>query len=140
MDSFDMYPPAGNPNEAQGSGPPMANQAKEPPMPPQQDPTQPPPRPTWPPHTNENQPPQPQQPAQQKPNENVTPQQQALLAAIEAGFIASRAKAIANLNNYMMTPVGVGEHPDIVIEATKLMEQINHADGMLQTLRRITAS
>ena len=39
----------------------------------------------------------------------------------------------------MVTPVGVGEHPDIVAEAIKLMEDINHADGMLQTLRRITS-
>ena len=65
--------------------------------------------------------------------------QQALLAAVEAHYVAVRAKAISNLNNYMVTPVGVGEHPDIVAEAIKLMEDINHADGMLQTLRRITS-
>ena len=73
-----------------------------------------------------------------QPEQPPTPQQ-ALLAAVETHYIAIRAKAISNLNNYMIHPVGIGEHPDIVAETIKLIEDINHADGMLQTLRRITS-
>ena len=73
-----------------------------------------------------------------RPEQPPTPQQ-ALLEAVETHYLALRAKAISNLNNYMMTPAGVGEHPDIVAEVIKLMEDINHSDGMLQTLRRVTS-
>ena len=77
-------------------------------------------------------------PPENEKSQPPTPQQ-ALIAAIEADLLAIRAKAISNLNNYMIHPVGIGEHPDIVAETIKLIEDINHADGMLQTLRRITS-
>lgn len=66
------------------------------------------------------------------PPEPITP----LFQAVEAHFLAIRAKAVVNLNNYLNNSSGIGEHPDIVGEAIKLLETINHAEGVLQTLKR----
>jgi len=65
-------------------------------------------------------------------------QQQTMLGAVEAHFVAVRAKSIANLNGYMLSQAGVAEHPDIVSEIIKLIEAIDHAEGILNTLKRIT--
>ena len=66
----------------------------------------------------------------------VTPQQ-ATLGAAEANFIAQRTRAMANLNSYLLSPVGVAEHPDVVGEVIALIKDISEADGHIQTLRRI---
>jgi hypothetical protein len=63
---------------------------------------------------------------------------QLLLQAIESHFIAKKTKAIANLTNYLQHPAAIGEHPDIVTEGIKLFEDISHADGVLDTIKRIT--
>ena len=76
------------------------------------------------------------QPSSRNAPVSPTPQQ-ALMGALEMHYIAKRTKALANLNQYMTNPVGVAEHPDIVAEAIKLMEEINHSDGMLETLKHI---
>ena len=67
---------------------------------------------------------------------NVTPQQ-AILGAVEASFVAQRTRAMANLNSYLLSPVGVAEHPDVVGEVIALIKDISEADGHIQTLRRI---
>ena len=72
-------------------------------------------------------------PAEQKP---VTPQQLGLMA-VESHFQAKSSRAVANLNNYMNSAVGVGEHPDIVEECIKLVESVDQAESVLQTLGRI---
>ena len=66
----------------------------------------------------------------------VTPQQ-AILGAVEASFVAQRTRAMANLNSYLLAPVGVAEHPDVVGEVITLLKDISEADGNIQTLRRI---
>ena len=73
--------------------------------------------------------------------QQAAPEQQPnlVIEALRAHFVAKSTEALARLAIYTQKPVGVGEHPDIVAEAIKLMEDINHADGMLQTLRRITS-
>jgi hypothetical protein len=63
--------------------------------------------------------------------------QQILLMAIEAHFNAQRSRAVANLNTYMNSAVGVGEHPDVVGECIKLIEDVDHAESAIQTLGRI---
>jgi len=63
--------------------------------------------------------------------------QQTLISAIEAYFVSEKAKGLANLNAYMVNSAGIGEHPDVVAETIKLIEQITHADGCIQGLRRI---
>ena len=69
-------------------------------------------------------------------NQVATPQQ-ILLMAVEAHFTAQRSRAVANLNTFMNSAVGVGEHPDIVGECIKLIENVDHAESALQTLGRI---
>ena len=65
--------------------------------------------------------------------------QQTLIAAVEAHFVAQRARATANINTYIMNSVGVGEHSDVVGEVIKLVESIDNAESILQTLQRITS-
>ena len=72
------------------------------------------------------------------PNESAAPTpQQALMGAVEMHYVSNRTRALANLNQYMMNPVGVAEHPDVVGEVIKLIETINHSDGVLDTLKKI---
>ena len=52
---------------------------------------------------------------------------QLIMNAIIAEANAKEAKAIANLQNYMNNPAGIGEHPDIVEECSKLIEDIAQA-------------
>ena len=68
----------------------------------------------------------------------VTPQQ-AILGAVEASFVAQKTRAMANLNPYLLAPVGVAEHPDVVGEVIALIKDISEADGHIQTLRRIVS-
>ena len=60
-----------------------------------------------------------------------------LLGAVASHFVAKRDRAMANLSNYMSSSAGVGEHPDVVEECIKLVEDIDHAESALETLRRI---
>ena len=75
-------------------------------------------------------------PTQEPPQQ---PPQQPVFMAVEAHFMAQRARAAANINGYLNSPVGVAEHPDIVGEVIKLLQDIDEADGMVETLRRITS-
>ena len=58
--------------------------------------------------------------------------------AILAEANAKEAKAVANLNNYMTNSVGVGEHPDIVAECTKLIKEIAEAREIVDTINSMT--
>ena len=44
------------------------------------------------------------------------------------------AIAVHNVGNYHTNPAGIGEHPDIVAEAIKLIEAMESAESNLQTL------
>ena len=85
--------------------------------------------------TNSPTPPGPNDPSQPSA---VTPQQ-AILGAVEASFVAQKTRAMANLNPYLLAPVGVAEHPDVVGEVITLLKEISEADGNIQTLRRIVS-
>ena len=50
-----------------------------------------------------------------------------ILVALESIFTGEEQKATANLANYIQNPVAIGEHPDLVLEARKLVEEIGHA-------------
>lgn len=52
---------------------------------------------------------------------------QLIIEAVMAQAKADEAKAIANLNNYLSNSVGVGEHPDVVTEVTKLIKDVAEA-------------
>lgn len=76
-------------------------------------------------------------PAPPAPTNPLSAQQQILVSAIEAHFVAQRTRAISNLNTYMLNSVGIGEHPDIVGECISLVEAADHAESALQTLGKI---
>ena len=62
---------------------------------------------------------------------------ESLLRAIGLHFEAKHQRALANFSNYMANSAGVGEHPDIVEECIKLLEDIDHAESVLDTLEGI---
>lgn len=60
-----------------------------------------------------------------------------LQTAAVAHFEARRTRALANLQVYLSTPVGIGEHGDIVEEVVKMVEAIADAEGCLEVLSRV---
>lgn len=50
-----------------------------------------------------------------------------ILEALHAIYVAEEKTAGANLNNYLNNAAGIGEHPDVVAEAKKLVEKIGAA-------------
>ena len=50
-----------------------------------------------------------------------------ILEALFSIFDGEEKKAQANLTNYLNNAAGIGEHPDVVTEAKKLVEEIEHA-------------
>ena len=60
-----------------------------------------------------------------------------LQTAAVANFEARRTRALANLQVYLSTPVGIGEHGDIVEEVVKMVEAIADAEGCLEVLSRV---
>jgi hypothetical protein len=65
-------------------------------------------------------------------------QQQSILMAVETHYMAQKSRAAANINGYLNSSVGVAEHPDVVGEVIKLLKDIDEADGMINTLKRIS--
>ncbi|MDB4543212.1 hypothetical protein N9Z73_00025 [bacterium] len=59
---------------------------------------------------------------------------QLIIDALKAKIVSNRLQAVANLQTYLSTSVGIGEHPDIVTECYKLVEDVAKADGEMQTL------
>ena len=62
---------------------------------------------------------------------------QLIMNAIVAEANAKEAKAVANLQNYMNNPAGIGEHPDIVAECSKLIKDIAEAKELRETVHSI---
>lgn len=58
-----------------------------------------------------------------------------LLKAVEAQYVADKAKAQANLEVYLQNSAGVGEHSDIVAEMKDLVMKIHDADGAISILK-----
>tara|TARA_B100001094_G_scaffold294951_1_gene315925 strand:- start:120 stop:359 length:240 start_codon:yes stop_codon:yes gene_type:complete len=63
---------------------------------------------------------------------------QLIMNAILAEANAKEAKAIANLQVYMSNPAGIGEHPDVVAECSKLVKDIAEAREIRDTVNKIT--
>ena len=78
-------------------------------------------------------PPNPSSPNAPSQNPAVTTQQ-AILGAVEANFVAQRTRAMANLNSYLLSPVGVAEHIDYVSTAEKKLESLSNAQDKLTAL------
>ena len=60
--------------------------------------------------------------------------EQKLLNALVAHYNANLQRAEANLLNYFKNSAGIGEHPDIVGEMAKLVDDVGAARGGLQVL------
>ena len=57
-----------------------------------------------------------------------------MLKAALSHFVAVREKAVANLNNLLQNPSGVGEHVDVVGEVIELVEQLERANSCVALL------
>ena len=60
----------------------------------------------------------------------------AILDALEAKYQADIAHADATLTIYLENSVGIGEHPQVVEEMSKQMENLAAAEDVLGSLRR----
>lgn len=58
-----------------------------------------------------------------------------ILKALEDKYNADISEAEANLKVYLENPVGVAEHPDVVLEADKLIAKIAEAEDKLEILK-----
>tara|TARA_R110000824_G_C15021880_1_gene658479 strand:- start:69 stop:290 length:222 start_codon:yes stop_codon:yes gene_type:complete len=57
-----------------------------------------------------------------------------ILDTIAVHNVSQYHLAKTNLDNYLANPAAIGEHPDIVSEAIKLVEAMEAAESNLQTL------
>ena len=57
-----------------------------------------------------------------------------IIDALIAEAKAKEIKAMANLQNYLSNPAGIGEHPDIVEEGMKLVKDIAEARDVNLTI------
>ena len=60
---------------------------------------------------------------------------QVILDALEKRYEADIAEAEATLKIYLENSVGIGEHPQHLDEANKLIEKIAHAEEKLEILK-----
>ena len=57
--------------------------------------------------------------------------------ALRAKYQAEKLEAIATLEVYVKNSAGIGEHPQIIEEMSKLVEQVANANDCLNTLDEI---
>jgi hypothetical protein len=60
-----------------------------------------------------------------------------ILEALAAKYEADMQRLQVNINNYFSNSVGVAEHPDIVEEVDKLIEQVATAEEKLKIVNEI---
>jgi len=59
---------------------------------------------------------------------------QQLMEAAMKKYEGDLAVAKANLDIYLDNPVGIGEHPDVMEEVTKLIMKIHDAEGCVDVI------
>ena len=74
--------------------------------------------------------------SKRKQNKGVIMTQQ-IIDALVARYQAQKLEALTNLNVYLTSAVGVGEHPNIVDECDKLIAKVSEANERIETLRTI---
>lgn len=62
---------------------------------------------------------------------------QLIFSALMKEADAKEARAVANLQNYMSNSAGIGEHPDIVEECSKLVKDISEAREIKDTIQEL---
>ena len=60
-----------------------------------------------------------------------------ILKALISKYESELQVLAVNMENYFSNPVGVAEHPDLVHEVDKLIEQISTAEEKLKTVNEI---
>jgi hypothetical protein len=60
-----------------------------------------------------------------------------VLKALILHLEAEKAAAKVNLDNYLYNSAGIGEHPDIMEECSKLLKQIDESHSALETLKQL---
>ena len=60
-----------------------------------------------------------------------------ILEALSSQYIADLKKLAVNIENYTNNSVGVAEHPDIVTEVDKLIEQVASAEEKLKIVQEM---
>ncbi len=60
-----------------------------------------------------------------------------LINALKLRYEAQKMEAIATLEVYLKSPVGIGEHPQIVDEMDKLIHTIADVDGCIDALKTV---
>ena len=63
-----------------------------------------------------------------------------LLNTLQAHFHSEFLKARTNLNVYLTSSVGVGEHGDVVAESIKHIEQMEHRRSCVELINQIIES
>jgi len=56
--------------------------------------------------------------------------------ALVARYEAQRDEALATLEVYYTNPAGIGEHPQVVDEMSKMVEKIGNAEDCLNVLNK----
>ena len=59
------------------------------------------------------------------------------LESLKLDYEAQIKKAEANIKIYMKNPAGIGEHPDIVTECSKLIKDIAEARELASTVNSL---
>tara|TARA_Y100000593_G_C4289470_1_gene327453 strand:+ start:922 stop:1128 length:207 start_codon:yes stop_codon:yes gene_type:complete len=57
-----------------------------------------------------------------------------MLKAALSHFVAQRDRAVANLNNLLQNPAGIGEHTDVVREVIILIEEVERSTSCVTLL------
>ena len=65
--------------------------------------------------------------------------EQKLIIALNAHYTAKLHRAEANLVNYFKNPAGIGEHPDILEEMIKQIDDMGAAKSGLEILASLTS-
>ena len=60
-----------------------------------------------------------------------------LIKASISHYVAKRDRALSELEIYLTKSSGVGEHAKVTDEVIKLFEEIDHANGVLDTINNI---
>jgi hypothetical protein len=58
------------------------------------------------------------------------------IKALQDYYTAQISEAVATLNVYLNTSVGIGEHSDILAELKKYVDLLENADGKLAVLEK----
>ena len=60
-----------------------------------------------------------------------------LIKASISHYVAKRDRALSELEIYLTKSSGVGEHAKVTDEVIKLFEEIDHANGVLETINEV---